>query len=297
MKITLDELALLNAIVENGSFSAAAEQLDLAASVVSRRLKSLETKLDTHLLHRTTRHMGLTQEGQWLYEKAADTLAQVSDIETHFLAQEGQPQGTVSIDAATPFTLHAIAPLIAGLHNCYPGINIVLESSESNINLIERKVDMAIRIGELEDTSLKAKKLGDTYRGIYAAPDYIKRYDQPENGEALSQHRCLGFSKHPRLNTWPVMDNNNKPITITPHLHADSGETLRQLALHGNGIACLSAFSVRDDVNAERFVPVLKDKTEKIPIPVYLVYYSDKATHGRVRCVIDYIAEHINLQG
>lgn len=297
MKVTIEELVVFTAVVENGSFRRAADSLNLAASVVSRSLKKLETKLDSSLLHRTTRSISLTQEGEWLFTQAAEIIARVTDIEAYFLEEESQPRGLVRVDAATPFTLHAIAPLISGFNINYPDVTVALESSESIINLIERKVDVAIRIGELESSGLKAKKLGDTYRGIYAAPGYIERYGLPNSGATLANHYCLGFTKPDKLNTWPVMGTNKAPVTITPKILADSGESLRQLALQGSGIACLSAFTVRQDVEAGRLVPLLKNKMLDIAIPVYLVYYSDKAVSGRVRCFIDYIAEHIDLQG
>ncbi len=297
MKVTVDELVLFCAIVESGSFSRAAESLNIAASVASRSLKKLEAKLESTLLYRTTRHVTATEEGLWLYQQAAEILAQLGSVEDHFLHTEGRPSGIVKVDAATPFTLHAIAPLIAGFKAIYPGISVVLESSESNINLIERKVDIAIRIGELENSSLKCRKLGDTWRGMYAAPDYLARYGVPENAVDLLHHQCLGFSRAEHLNCWPVLDNSDAQVVIKPEIMADSGESLRQLALQGNGIACLSAFTVQRDVAEGRLVPLLETETLAIPIPVYLVYHADKTVSRRVRCLIDYIAEHINLEG
>ncbi|TQV81244.1 LysR family transcriptional regulator [Exilibacterium tricleocarpae] len=296
-KVTIDELVLFNAIVANGSFSRAADSLNLAASVVSRSLKRLETKLGSSLLNRTTRNISLTQEGQWLFDRAAGIIAGINAIEAHFLEETGRPRGIVRVDAATPFTLHAIAPLIAGFNERYPDITVVLESSESTINLIERKVDIAVRIGELESSSLTARKIGDTYRGIYAAPGYIERRGVPGSAADLRDHCCLGFTKPEKLNTWPVLGPDKTPLAVTPAVLADSGESLRQLALQGNGIACLSAFTVRRDVKAGRLIPLLKNKLLDMPIPVSLVYYADNAASERVRSLIDYIAEHIDLCG
>ena len=297
MKITIDELILFSEIVQNGSFSRAADSLDLAASVLSRSLKRLEGKLGSSLLHRTTRHINLTQEGQWLIDRAAAIIASVEEVEAYFLEDDDRPRGLVRVDAATPFTLHAIAPLIAGFNKLYPDITVVLESSESIANLIERKVDIALRLGELESSTLKAKKIGDTYRGIYASPGYIEGKGIPQAGKELIEHCCLGFTKPDRLNTWPIMGADNTPMRIMPKIMADSGESLRQLALQGNGIACVSAFTVRKDVEEGRLISLFKNEILDIPIPVYLVYYSDKAAHGRVRCLIDYMADYINLQG
>ena len=110
-------------------------------------------------------------------------------------------------------------------------------------------------------------------------------------------HCCLGFTKPDKLNLWPVMGADNTQLAITPSILADSGETLRKLAILGTGVACLSAFTVSEDVETGRLVPLLKDKTLDIPIPVYLVYYSDRVANRRMRCLIDYIAAHISLRG
>jgi len=201
MKITIEELLIFSAVVENESFTRAADRLNLAASVLSRSLKKLEAKLECSLLHRTTRSIRLTQEGEWLFSQAAEIIAKVIDVEAYFLEEKHQPRGVVRVDAATPFTLHGIVPLISGFNQIYPEVTIVLESSETIINLIERKVDVAIRIGGLESSSLKARKLGTTYRGIYASPDYIEQYGAPNSSAALVNHACLGFTKPNKLNT------------------------------------------------------------------------------------------------
>jgi len=295
MKVTLEELEVFSTVVKSGSFSRAADDLELAASVVSRSLKKLETKLNCSLLNRTTRSLSLTQEGEWLFTQAAEILDKAAAVEAYFL-EDHPPQGIVTVDAATPFTLHAIVPLIAGFNKLYPDVTIVLESSESISKLIEKRVDIAIRIGDLENSTLKARKIGDTYRGIYASPAYIERYGSPKNGAALESHRCLGFTKSDRLNTWPVLNTDKSPITINPKILASSGEALRQLALQGNGIACLSAFVARQDIAEGRLISLLEKKILRTPIPVHLVYYSDKALSSRVRCFIDYIIEFINFE-
>lgn len=297
MKITIEELVIFSAVVESKSFTQAADSLNLAPSVLSRSLKKLEGKLGCRLLHRTTRSVSLTQEGEWLFTQAAEIINRASDIEHYFLEDGQKPKGTVRVDAATPFTLHGIAPLIPGFNQAYPDITVVLESNESIINLIERKVDVAIRIGDLDNSSLKAKKIGSTHRGIYASPDYIQRNGCPINAAELSHHICLGFTKPNKLNIWPLANGDQEPQTINPTILADSGETLRQLALQGSGIACLSAFTVKQDIAEERLIPLLQDETRYIPIPVNLVYYSDKAVSGRVRCFIDYMAQYMDLKG
>lgn len=297
MKVTLEEMLMFSAVVECESFTAAAERLDMTTSVLSRAIKRLEGKLDCCLLHRTTRSVGMSVEGEWLYGRAAALLNQVDEVESYFLEDPRQPAGLIRVDAATPFTLHGLVPLIAEFNRTYPQITVVLESSESIINLVERKVDVAIRIGALENSSLKARRIGVTHRGIYASPDYLRRKGTPQTAAELQQHRCLGFTRPDKLNVWPVQDSHGDLVHITPSTLSDSGETLRQLALQGNGIACLSSFTVRQDIEKGALVALLAADIVEMPVPINLVFYSDKAVSGRVRCFIDYVAEHIVLSG
>lgn len=297
MKVTIEEMRMFSAVVDCNGFTAAAERLDMTTPVLSRAIKRLETRLKCCLLHRTTRSVGMTAEGEWLYGRAAEILGQVDDVERYFLSELRQPSGIVRVDAATPFTLHALVPLIADFNLQYPEITVVLESSESNINLIERKVDVAIRIGELEDSSLRARKIGDSHRAIYASPAYLRRFGRPTDAGALQAHRCLGFTRYAPLNRWPLAGRDGQLINIEPAVLSDSGETLRHLALQGAGIACLSSFTVRDEVEQGALVQLFREQMLDIPVPINLVYYADKALAGRVRCFIDYVAEHMTLQG
>ncbi|WNC74006.1 LysR family transcriptional regulator [Thalassotalea psychrophila] len=295
LKTQIIDLEIFIAVVESLSFTKAAEQLNIAASVVSRSIKKLEQQYGTTLLHRTTRKISLTQEGEWLFSKANEIVNSIKDTEAYLIEEKTIPKGMLRIDAATPFAIHALAPLISGFNQLFPHVKVVLEAHESNINLIDRKVDVAIRIGTLEDSSLKAKKLGHTHRKLYAAPTYIKQFGRPSCAEDLIQHKCLGFSKPSKLNTWPIKDNNNNLVVIEPSIFADNGETIKQLAVKGAGIACISAFTTIDDVKDGNLIALLEQQQETINIPVYAVYYADKAMSSRVRVFIDYISEHINL--
>lgn len=294
-RIQTDELVAFIAVVEAGSFSRAAEQLNQATSMVSRQVKKLETKLATTLLNRTTRTLNLTQEGEWFYIRATELVGKLTDAETHFTENKNNPSGVLRVDAATPFAIHAIAPLIAGFNALYPNLRVLLESNESVVNLLHNKVDIAIRIGDLEDSTLKARKIGTTYRKIVASPAYIKAFGTPKSAEELLRHRCLGFTKPGKLNRWPVYDSNNEPLMITPSVLCDSGETIRHLALQNNGIACLSGFTVHGNLECGELISVLEQETIDIGIPIYAVFYSDKSISTRIRCFIDYLDSHIKL--
>jgi DNA-binding transcriptional LysR family regulator len=176
MKTNSDELELFVAVVDAGSLRQAAENLGVDNAVVSRRLKRLEEKLATTLLNRTTRRLSLTEEGQWFYQEAVTVLNQMAQAEAALIARKAEPEGVLRIDAATPFILHQLIPLISEFRHRYPRIELHLESSDGFINLLERRVDVAIRIGELTDSGLRAMPLGSSRLRLLAAPDYLARW-------------------------------------------------------------------------------------------------------------------------
>lgn len=290
-----EQLDTFVAVVKTGSFTAAADQLGQATSVVSRRVKQLEQRLGVALLVRTTRSLRLTSEGEWYYQQACSILRQLAMADHFLMDRSHKPAGKLRVDSASPFILHQLVPLVSEFLALYPEIELTLDSSESFIHLIEKRVDVAIRFGELTDSSLKARKLGAGFRRLLASPDYLASFGTPETVEDLAKHHCIAFSSAEHLNRWPVRDLEGGFYKITPYVSADSGETVRQLALLGNGIACLSGFMTQDDIRAGRLIPVLENLREQVLMPVYAVYYSEGEADPRVRCFIDFLAQKLVL--
>ncbi len=193
MKATSEELTIFVAVVESGSFSRAAEQLGQANSAISRSVKKLEMKLGVSLLNRTTRQLSLTEEGERYFRRVQSVLQEMAAAETEIMESRSTPRGLLRIDAATPVVLHFLMPLIKPFRERYPEMTLSLVSSETFINLIERKVDVAIRAGTLTDSSLRARPLFTSYRKIIASPQYIAEHGKPETVEELKQHLCLGL--------------------------------------------------------------------------------------------------------
>ncbi|MGL5949643.1 MAG: LysR substrate-binding domain-containing protein [Aeromonas sp.] len=289
MQIHSDELALFVAVVEAGSFRQAAENLGQDNSALSRGIKRLEQKLATVLLNRTTRRLSLTEEGQWFYQRALKILADMSEAEDELLNRREQPAGVLRIDAATPFILHRLVPLIGEFRRQYPAIELQLHSSEGFINLLERRVDMAIRIGELDNSSLRALPLGRSRLRLLAAPAYLAARGQPESPSDLATHELLGFVYPDSLNQWPVTSASGERLAITPTLRATSGETLRQLALAGQGIVCLSDFMTASDRASGALVEVLAEVNSGVSRPINAVFYTDAQRDARLRVWLDFL--------
>jgi DNA-binding transcriptional LysR family regulator len=293
MKTTLDELLAFVSVVDCGSISAAAQQLTQTASGVSRALSRLEEKLDVTLLRRTTRRLELTEEGQAFLVQARKILDAVESAEEQIKVRRQKPAGRLRVNAAAPFMLHAVVPLVAGFRAQYPEIQLELHSSDQIIDLLEQRTDIAIRIGPLRDSTLHARPLGSNRLRILASPAYLKAHGMPKSVEDLSRHSLLGFTQPDSLNQWPLRHALGDAYSITPSLGASSGETLRQLALTGVGIVCLSDFMTAADRASGGLVQLLLRETVEVRQPIHAVYYRNTALASRISCFLDYLGNQL----
>ena len=296
MKASSEELKVFVSVVESGSFSRAAEQLHMANSAVSRTIKKLENKLGVALLTRTTRHLALTQEGERYFRRVQGFLQEMTSAENDLIESRYAPKGLLRVDAATPVILHLLMPMIKPFRERYPDVTLSLISSESFINLIERKVDVAIRAGNLTDSTLRAKLLFISYRKLVASPEYLEKRGTPHTVTDLERHECLGFVDPSRLNRWPVAQESGELYDIHLGLSSNSGETIKQLCLNGNGIACLSDYMIDKEIAEGKLVEVLAEQRLLVEMPFNAVYYSDMGVSQRVRAFIDFLSEWMSEQ-
>lgn len=295
MKVTINELDTFVSIVDEGTISQAAEHLGVTVSAVSRALSRLEKKLNTSLFRRTTRRLELTQEGERYLERVRSILSDLEDAGDMMVKNKEVPSGKLRIDAATPFMLHVIAPLIDKYSNAYPQIDIELVSNESLVDLLEARTDVAVRIGELKDSSLSATPLGLSQIRILASPIYLKKHGTPKIVEDLVHHQLLGFNSLEKLNDWPIYDAANNLFHIHTNIKADSGETLRQLALCGIGIVCLSDFMTYQDIQKGDLIQLFESSTIKMQQPINLVYYKNRKLSERVSSFIEFLKAEVTL--
>lgn len=289
MKTRSEELQVFVSVIDCGSISAAAEQLGQTPSAVSRTLARLEGKLGTTLINRTTRRMDLTEEGRFFVLHARTILEQMSELEERLSLHRQTPSGRLRINAAAPFMLHAIVPWIAEFRALYPAIELELNTDDLIIDLLQQSTDVAIRIGELADSSLHARSLGCSPIQILASPEYLQRHGVPHQVSDLSEHCLLGFSSLDSLNQWPLRHADGDSWRIRPQLTASSGETLRQLALAGQGIVCLSHFMTHEDIRAGRLHVLLSEASNGYRQPIHAVYYRNTQLALRIQCFLDFI--------
>lgn len=293
MKLTLEELLAFATVVDSGSITAAAEQLDQTVSGVSRALSRLEEKLETTLLRRTTRRLELTEEGAAMLAHARQILVAADLAEEQMALRRQRPAGRLRVNAASPFMLHVVVPLVGAFRAAYPEIELELNTNDQIIDLLEHRTDVAIRIGTLRDSTLHARALGSNRIRVLASPDYLNARGTPATVAELGDHTLLGFTQPESLNRWPLRGENGAEVEIRPQISASSGETLRQLALAGQGIVSLADFMTDADRRAGRLVQVLKGSTIEVRQPIHAVYYLNTQLSARIAVFLDFLQERL----
>jgi DNA-binding transcriptional LysR family regulator len=291
MKTTLNELQAFAVVVDTGSITAAAEHLEQTISGISRTLGRLEAKLETTLLRRTTRRLELTEEGATFLARARAILDSVEEAEEQMAVRRQQPVGRLRVDAATPFMLHVIVPRVAGFRARFPKVELELVSNEGVTDLLEKRTDVAFRIGQLKDSTLHARPIGTSRLRLLASPAYLERAGTPEQVTDLAGHSLLGFTQPESLNQWPVRDPGGDLLHIRPDVASSSGETLRQLALAGEGIVCLSDFMTSVDRERGDLVQLMPKSTLDVRQSISAVYYRNTTLASRITCFIDYMVD------
>lgn len=288
-----EDLEILLAVADHGGFSAAANALDIQVAKVSRAVARLEQEHTCSLFTRTTRKVSLTQEGERFIVAIRSAMEQIAGAEFALTAQKTRPSGRLRIDAASPFVLHQLIPLIKPFRAAYPDIELELISNDNIIDLIEKRTDLAIRIGGLSDSGLHATLLGRSCLHLVASPDYLATRGTPKTVGELALHDIIGFSDIANLNKLPT----TPPIQLSINIKASSGETIRQLCLAGNGIALLSNFMVSEDIKKGRLVSLLNESIQT-PNPreqVNAVYYKHTALASRIEAFLTFIKAHLTF--
>lgn len=288
-----EDLEILLAVIDSGSFSAAARVLNQQVAKVSRSVSRLESALNCTLLNRTTRRLELTEEGHSFIRYVREGLNTLERGEEALRLLKQAPAGRLRVDAASPFIFHQITPLIADFTEAYPEIHLDITSHDDIIDLLEHKTDVAIRIGELKDSNLHARLLGRSHLHLVASPDYLSNAPELTSVNSLPSHKLIGFTDSHALNVWPLTKEQKLRFSIT----ASSGETVRQLCLQGQGIALLSYFMCKQDIDEGRLVEVLAGNvtSPNRREPVQAVYYRNSAVSSRILAFLDFIQPQLTL--
>jgi len=285
------DMALFVRVAELGSFAAVALEIGQTPSGVSKALTRLEDRLGVKLLHRTTRKLVLTQEGETYLSHARPILAAIEAADAEVAGQGGVPQGLLRINTGTAFAKHRLAALLPGFQKAYPRITLSLSVNDHRIDPFADQIDVTIRVGALSDSDLIAHPLGSVHRIIAASPDYLARFGTPEQPGDLRAHNCLRLKAASAQTLWPMIENGQAiayPISGT--IECDSADLLLDFALAGLGIIRLGDFLGEKALADGRLIPLLAAYHNPTPAPITALILPGRQKLPRVRAFIDYLA-------
>jgi DNA-binding transcriptional LysR family regulator len=284
----LGDLEVFTRVVSTGSMSAAGRALGFSPAVISKRIKRLEDRLGTRLLQRTTRQISLTEAGQGFYDRVLGVLAGVEDAEAFASGRSAQPQGTLRVTAPTSFGRMHVAPHLARFIEKHTELVVNIVLSDEFTDIVAEGFDLAIRIGELDDSSFVARKLVPVRRILCASPAYIERYGTPETVDDLSRHVCLRQHNH---DTWKL-ESRQGSLSYKPQgrLITNSSEVVREAVLSDAGIALRSTWDIGGDLKSGRLLQVLPAWEGSSNLFVSALYPSRQFLPAKVRLFIDYLA-------
>lgn len=293
----LTSMSVFTSVVEHENFTAAAEHLNMSRASASKHISALEDCLGGRLLNRTTRRISLTEAGKAYYERCKQILDDVEEAECVVTGFSSEPRGQLRINAPMSFGTRQLGGIVSRFCQAQPAIHIDLSLNDRFVDVVEEGYDLVIRIGQLEDSSLVARKLAPCHRILCASPDYLAAHGYPSSPEALSQHNCLHYSllesdKHWILN---APDGTEHPVTIQPSLVANNGDVLCNAAIDGLGIVMQPTFIVGDAIRAGKLEIILPDYRPKV-IGLYAIYPSNRHLSAKVRAFIDFVVEEISEQ-
>ncbi|KMS51129.1 LysR family transcriptional regulator [Novosphingobium barchaimii LL02] len=292
------EMQIFLAVAQSGSFAGAARALRLTPSAVSRAIARLEARLGAQLVSRTTRALALTAEGELYRERVAGLVAEIDEVERGFARADEAPRGPLRINASVPFGTQCLLPILPLFQALHPGVTLDLALSDTLVDLVEERADIAIRIGPLRDTGLKAKKLGRSAMAVVASPAYLRERGEPVHPRELAQHACLRFSFRRSVDTWPFLVEGtlvHRPIDGV--FMGNSGEVVRMMAAAGGGIARLGRFHVAADLASGRLVEILRDCNPGDHEDIHALYAGHQRLASRIRAFLDFLDAHLRLPG
>lgn len=287
----LEDLTVFIRIVEAGGISRAAEQLNLVKSAVSRRLVDLETRVGTQLINRTTRTSSLTDAGQLYYERAKRIVDDVIELNASVQDTETTLKGSIKLAAPLSFGLLHLTPAIDAFVKQHPALNIKIDFSDRQVDLIEEGLDLAFRIANLTDSNLIARKIAPIRTVLCASPGYLKVHGVPKTHEDLERHHLLSYSLS-KSNSWKLTDKTGKQhhIKLNAKIVANNGDFLNGMAIAGHGIILLPTFISWKAIANKQLIPVLADyRTPELN--AYAVYPQTRYLSQRTRLLIDFLVE------
>lgn len=284
----ITDLEIFARVASAGNMSAAGRDMGLSPAVVSKRLSHMEERLGARLFQRTTRQLKLTEMGEGFYKRIVQILKDIDEAEAYVSQLSEKVSGILRITAPIGFSRKHIGPFLPEFMRQYPDLSVEINLRDDIVDIVGESIDLAIRIAELDDSSLVARKLAPCRRVICASPDYLRNRGTPKTLADLAHHDCLslGFQNFWRL-TGP---EGPATIKITPKLRSNSGEVLHEAQLDGMGVALRSTWAVSDDLKSGRLSVILPEYREMQGVAVYAVYPCRQYVPPKLKLFVDFLA-------
>lgn len=287
-KMDLDDLNLFVRIARLDSISAAARDLNITPATASARLSAFEKRVGARLLHRTTRHATLTEDGRAFLPHAENVLEAAAAARAALGREQASPRGTLRIAAPSSFARMHIVPGLPEFTARYPDLKLDMRISDSVVDLVEGAFDVAVRYTELSDSSFVARRLAPDRRVVVASPDYLARHGRPEHPDDLDSHTCLVVGT---LDVWTFTGARGEPVAkrVTPALRINDGEAVRDAACAGMGVALMATWCAADELRAGKLVPILADHRLVSTQTLWALYPSSRELAPKVRVFVDWL--------
>lgn len=287
------EMRVFTAVVDGGSFVAAADTLSISKAAASRYVSDLEQRLGARLLHRTTRKLSLTGEGEVFLARCREILASIEASEAELSTRSEVASGLLKVSVPVSFGVRHLAPLWSEFLKRHPRVSLDVQLADRVIDLVDEGFDLAVRIAKLPDSSLVSRKLASTRLVLCASPGYLKQHGAPTHPSELVQHEVLGYSLLSMGDQWHF-ESPAGPLTakVRPRLWTNNGDTCVAVAVQGSGIQLQPTFLIADELAAGTLVEVLPDY-RSIELGIYAVYPTRKFLLPKVRSLVEYLSENL----
>lgn len=283
------EMSVFAAVVDAGSFVGAAQALEMSKPAVSRHVAELEARLGVRLLHRTTRRLSLTEEGEVFHARCRELLDGLDEAEAEITSRTGKAAGQLKVSAPVSFGLLHLAPLWAGFMSRHPDVVLDVTLSDRMVDLVEEGFDAAIRIARLPSSSLVSRRLSSTRLVLCASPRYLKTHGTPRHPSDLAKHTVLAYSLLSSGESWEFDGpDGHVAVKVQPRMRTNSGDTCRAVALQHLGIIIQPSFLVAEELRSGALVEVMP-RWRSLEFGIYAVYPSRKHVPPKVRLLIDYL--------
>jgi DNA-binding transcriptional LysR family regulator len=290
------EMQTFAAVVDAGSFVKAADMLDMSKAAVSRYVGDLESRLGVRLLHRTTRSLSLTEEGEVFHARCKELLVGIDEAEAEITSRSGEATGTLKVNVPVTFGLLHLAPLWAAFMSLNPNVRLDVTLTDRVVDLVEEGYDLAVRIARLPSSSLVCRKLTSTRMVLCASPAYLREHGTPEHPSDLAHHAVIAYSLLSIGDTWEFAGPNGPvAVEVSPRMHTNSGDTCRAVALQHRGIVLQPSFLVGGDLLSGALVEVMP-QYRAIELGVYAIYPTRKHVSPKVRVLIDFLVEAFRMR-